>query len=237
MINKTLDDIFFQVKGKEQSKALMSKAPYILKEDLVITYWLSLTRDKFQRTSRLITNDMADNMGLSAKELHEMALINTPKIFPPNFQNLLDTMSSVKDFEAAFDPESRGQNSKIYVYENEREDPHVLTNNIAAGGAATLFYPDVQEALAQAYPEGYYVLPSSVHELMIISANVVSTLDDEQRLISIVQEVNQQSDVVPPKNKLSDSLYHIEGPNFEFKKARIMEKSIHKKYPSSRNRR
>ena len=72
-------------------------------------------------------------------------------------------------------------------------------------GASVLFYPGVQEKIAEAMGEGYTVLPSSVHEVLIVPD---SLSPGQMELAEMVRSVNKN--VLDPKEVLSDNIYHYD---------------------------
>ena len=83
--------------------------------------------------------------------------------------------------------------------------PLMLTNRSTVFGASALFYPGVMERIANLLEGGYYVLPSSVHELIIISETLNPDLAEMQRT---VREANET--VVERADLLSDNLFHYD---------------------------
>ena len=74
----------------------------------------------------------------------------------------------------------------------------VLTTRSGVLGAAALFYPEVQERIAEILGGDYFVLPSSVHEVLIHPVDGEHTAED---LAAIVREVNEQ---VSPAERLGN---------------------------------
>ena len=64
----------------------------------------------------------------------------------------------------------------------------LLSSSDMTNGAATIFYPDVKEKIAEVIDDSYYVLPSSTHELMIVPCK--SGVSPEH-LGKTVREVNE----------------------------------------------
>ena len=80
---------------------------------------------------------------------------------------------------------------------------YVLTNSTGSLGAAALFYPDVKEKAAELMGSDYYILPSSVHEVILVPDNPSI---DAKDLCKMVKEANRT--VVEEKDILSDNVYH-----------------------------
>ena len=96
-----------------------------------------------------------------------------------------------------------------------REVPlRVLSNVKRVHGAICMLYPDVLENLAQEEQRSFYILPSSVHEVILL-ADTGSGLPGE--LKAMIAEVN--STQVAPEEVLSDSLYYYD---FTDKKVKII---------------
>ena len=63
---------------------------------------------------------------------------------------------------------------------------YVLTNSEGAYGASALFYPGVKEKVSEVIGGDYYVLPSSIHEVLILK----DTPDlDSKELVQMVKEL------------------------------------------------
>ena len=80
---------------------------------------------------------------------------------------------------------------------------YVLTNESGSLGAATLFYPDVKEKAAELLGSDYYILPSSVHETILVPD---SSQINAKELCDMVKQANRT--VVDEKDILSDNVYH-----------------------------
>ena len=78
----------------------------------------------------------------------------------------------------------------------------VITNKSRIHGASTILHKDTLERLANIFKHDYFVLPSSVHELISVKA-----MDDAdvEGLKAMVTEIN--STQVAPDEVLSDSVY------------------------------
>ena len=90
----------------------------------------------------------------------------------------------------------------------------VLTNMQGIHGAATLFYPGQLEAIAQQMGSDFFVLPSSVHETLILPDDGTAEPDSLQFM---VREINQST--VAPEDRLSDFVYHYDSKDHVLEKA------------------
>ena len=86
----------------------------------------------------------------------------------------------------------------------EETGPFVLTNTTSGVlGASALFLPDVQKQIADTLGSGYYVMPSSIHEVLVVpDREDVSP----RQLGQMVKDVN--SAMVQPEEQLGNRVLH-----------------------------
>ena len=153
-----------------------------------------------------VTQSMMEGQNYDKRELFMAAMDNAQLIDPP----VLVDMG-----QALFTHE--GEN---LMTRNEPLPPedvsnmYVLSNTGGMLGSAVLFYPDTREHVAEVLGEGYCVLPSSQHEVLIIpdSAGI-----DRAELSEMVKQANQS--VVEPKDVLSDTVFHYDRDEKKFEYA------------------
>ena len=87
---------------------------------------------------------------------------------------------------------------------DEGTGPYVLTNTSGGVlGASAFFLPDVQKQIADTLGGGYYVLPSSVHEMLIMPER--SEMSPKE-MVYMVKEVNRS--MVSPEEQLGTRVLH-----------------------------
>lgn len=89
---------------------------------------------------------------------------------------------------------------------------YVLTNSEQHLGSGLIVHDKVLRHILDTIGEDIYILPSSVHELIVIPSSVV---DDEKYLTSMVHEINQTE--VEPKDRLSDDVYRVDYTTMRFR--------------------
>ena len=75
----------------------------------------------------------------------------------------------------------------------------ILTTYSMSRGAAVVFIPEVMDKIQQKMPEGFYVLPSSIHEVMILPKQMCSSPEQLDEMISAINDTE-----VSPEDQLSD---------------------------------
>ena len=94
----------------------------------------------------------------------------------------------------------------------------VLTNDQALHGAGALFYPGQMDAVAQQLGSDYFVLPSSIHEVLLLPDDGSV---DYNALETMVQDINMTA--VAPEDQLSDHVYHYDAKDHILEKASTYE--------------
>ena len=171
---KARGQVYFKLINYEMNKVLLTKVPYIAYLDLAIVFYYRLERGKFQGASMLIHNCNLEAWKINARQLLEDAVMNTSRKLPYTFQGM-----------DALIRELSGEDEGLYTGE---EIMYVLTNQEKYFGAAALLYPHVLSHISKILRCNFYVLPSSVHECILVP-------DQGQysrfELARMVREVNQ----------------------------------------------
>jgi hypothetical protein len=81
---------------------------------------------------------------------------------------------------------------------------YVISNEKKINGAVSMLYEDVLYDLAEKLGSDLYILPSSVHEVIAISA----TMGDPNELADMVTEINMGQ--VALDERLSNQVYHYD---------------------------
>ena len=182
---------------KERNKAFLKRNVYsTTKTDLVICYKVVVGEDD-GLMSITMTNEMFKTYGITKAELKKIAFKNEAKRY--EFKTMFDTFVEMMGEEAVEDmgmPMDSGMN--------------VLSNKNKTFGAVEMFNPvAMKEVKKKTGKETFYILPSSVHEVLIITMEDVNP----EELKNMVMEVN--STQVAPNERLSDSVYFYNGKSVE----------------------
>ena len=88
--------------------------------------------------------------------------------------------------------------------ETPQESLMVLTTGDGRLGASALYYPGMKEKLGEIIGGDYYVLPSSVHEVLIMPDNGQMT---PMELAKMVKEINETQ--VAPQDRLCNKVFRF----------------------------
>ena len=83
---------------------------------------------------------------------------------------------------------------------------YVATNEQCSLGAAVMRYPDFREKVKGMIRGDFYILPSSIHEVILVPESFGL---EPERMQEMVKEINQTG--VAPEEVLSDSMYYFDG--------------------------
>ncbi|MCM1497910.1 MAG: DUF5688 family protein [Clostridium sp.] len=194
------DKIVLMLINTEQNMELLEEIPHREFMDLSIVYRYVLTVQESRLQSVLINNDHAEYLGMTEDQLYEAAIRNTKKILPIEIRSMNEIIQGFFT-EAGISEE----NAELMVEETAQgKDMYVISNVQKINGAASMVYEDTLHELAEKIGGDLYVLPSSIHEVIAVSAE----LGEPEELAQMVTDINMES--VPLEIRLSNQVYHYD---------------------------
>ena len=192
------EKLAMEVVSAEANKEMLQNVPHQNMEDMAVVYRFVLSSDDDGRASILVTNQILENMGVTPEQLHADALENAPQIKPAEIKGMSEVMAEMMGAEQA---EMMG----IIPVAPEDEQMFVATVPDKVHGAGVLAYQDFMDQAAERAGGDFFILPSSIHEILIVPDNGKMDLKE---LEAMVKEVNATQ--VAPADKLTDSVYHYD---------------------------
>lgn len=191
--SRVKDRIVYKLINTEMNKELLEDVPHIefLDLSIVFTYLLE-DEDEYGLASILIHNPHMEYWQVSVQELYDLAKVNTPKLLEYELKRLNKVLREFMDLTP---PE--GSMSDIML---------VLTNKKRINGAACVLYPDVIRSIVQGFDADFYIIPSSIHEVLLLPSKDSSS-DEVDSLREIIKEVNDK--IVDTEEILSYSVYFV----------------------------
>jgi len=196
------DHIIFQVINTEQNREYLESLPHREYQDLSIIYRWLLQKDENGIASAIITNQLAEHKGISESELFFYATQNTRELAP----------IMVKPMNLVIDELISGEVAPFDLQEAieqgiELDEPMVvITNDIKSFGAASVLYGDVLQDVAKLFQSDFYLLPSSIHEMLAVA--VSDKTPGPEALADMVHEINEGQ--VEIGERLSNQVYHYD---------------------------
>ncbi len=194
------DKVAFQLINLEKNADFLKGVPYRAYLDLAVIYRVILDIGPSGITSCVVTKGLMEHMGVSEEELYEAAYRMTPVLLAPRVYTMYEMLCEMK---------KRGKDEKGPEVDEMLAaalDSHmwVASNNIKQFGAYILLYPCYFESLSEENKD-YYIIPSSVHELIILPTDIGEGVSDLEEMIRYVNE-NELS----AEECLSDTLYRYD---------------------------
>ncbi len=205
------DKLFVDVVGAERNAEMLAKVPHMQVEDMAMVYRIQVGQREGEIASALITNQMMASMGVTPEQLHQDALENAATIHPAKVQNLSEVIAEMTGMP-------------VEMVEDSTPQLLVVSNEDKIKGASALFYPDVMDQLAKEAGGDFFVLPSSIHEVLVMPDTGEMKAGE---LKAMVTSIN--GDVVDPADVLTDQVYHFDSKERIFERgdkfeARLAEK-------------
>ena len=185
-VNIIRDKIVYRLINRETNEELLSEVPHRNIADLAVVYDILLKTEEERTATIQIRNEMMDRLGLTEKELHRLAEVNTPALRPLMFRSIEEMLPTV-------------QSPKLHP---DRLPMYVVTSRQMINSAAVLLYPEFDDVAIKRLGE-YYILPSSTHEVIVVPKEGM----EGRYLKQMVQEINRT--MVTPEEYLSDNIYEI----------------------------
>lgn len=199
------EKIVYKLIGEEKNKKLLQSIPHRVFSNLAIVFYYVVDEPPFYgKASILITNVHLKYWKIDEEELYQNAIRNTPFLLPPQIQNIEDVMRDIMKSGLTQDEtiEEMMNRLKKDLLGIDKVPMYVLTNNRKLQGAACMLYPGVIRKFAKTLNKNIYILPSSVHEVILLAEDASSNKKD---LLSMVTEINATQ--VDECEVLADSVY------------------------------
>lgn len=193
--NKVKDKIAFKLINFNDNKEILKKVPYIKFLDLAKVYYVNVELEDFGAGTVLVHNTHMIEWGVSVEELEKHAVENTPKLSP---LQMIDLWDVAERLEEEISEELRDSVSEI----RKENKSYIMTNQQKTFGATTMLYKDVIKNHAEKLQCDIYILPSSIHDLILIPADFDMNVEYMKYM---VRDVNRTQ--VLREEVLSDSVY------------------------------
>lgn len=187
----------------DNNERFLAGRPHTVIGDFAATYAFSLEE---REASGLIMNGFLEDEGISVERLHADALAAEA-----SRGIALYYMSDIMDNLLAGD-EPRNILASGKLPEDMPESPvemYVLTNGRRHFGASAILQRDALRRVGEILGGDYVVLPSSVHEVIIVPAEEMEVTPQECR--AMVREINDTT--VRPEERLSDKVQYYDVAN------------------------
>ena len=183
----------------ERNRLLLADLPHFRYLDLAIVFYCLVSSSPSGSATILIRKDHLRFWNISPTQLFDAAKENTPRLLSYDLRNMKDLMEELlaPAHSTLSDPDIKKEDAAICPM-------YVLTNQNKLNGASCILYEHLLEHFADRLCCDLYILPSSIHEVILIPATSDTSY---QELSQMVQEVNDTQ--VSPEEILSDHVYYF----------------------------
>jgi hypothetical protein len=198
--------VVYRLVNYEKNRKLLDEVPYFKILDLAIIYYCYCGSRNGTSGYALIKDSNLKMWGISQDVLHKDAVRNTPALLECVILGMSEALRKMMD--GACDYGECAQDAaqlKDFLEDYEaayEEDMYVLTNRTMLNGAGTMMYGGVLDSIAEKLGSDIYILPSSIHELILVPARENFNVDELKQMVCQVND-----DEVSENEVLSDSVY------------------------------
>lgn len=185
------DRVCFKLISKEKNKEFLESVPHRPFLDLAMVYYVPVDVTDLGFASIIVHNEHLEMWGISERSLNMRAKINTAKAMPSAYWGI----------------------SEILGMPTLEDHMYVVSNESRINGAAVMAYSEKFAELADKLDSDLIVIPSSVHEVLVVSNN--DFFNDVEKILSMVKSIN--STEVASEEVLSDSVYKYSKETGSFK--------------------
>lgn len=158
--------------------------------DARLTYYIRLSLDETEGDRELLSVPLTEDMMSDwpdrpdPEEIRRTAFLNAVRDYPPVISDIGSVLGIGEEGDSTF---------------------YVLNNPARMLGAISFLYPGELKKTAARLNEDFYVLSSSVHEVLIVPDSLEIPVEE---LEEMVRDINQG--IVSPKDRLSDLVCHYD---------------------------
>lgn len=201
---------FKKIKGKiayklinyAANKKLLAAVPHKPLMDLALVFYVLVHQSEEGCSSVLIRDEHLKLWNIDKNELLTLAKQNTPLLFQPELTDMNTLLCEFMEENSEISEEFGGI---ISSPTHEFVPMYVLTNHIRVNGASVMLYDDILSSFAHKLQHNLFILPSSIHEVILVPDNSAVS---KESLMHMVKEVNEKE--VSDIERLSDQVYYFD---------------------------
>ena len=195
-----LKHLIIQAVSAERYEGMLHLIPHERMEDIAIIYKAAIESEGEYTASVIVSHELLKSQGITESTFKKDALkqvsINRPVIIKDLTEIIMEMTGTVCGEIENHDDE------KIFI----------ATTKDHTYGSGVIIYPGFLDDAAKQLKGSFYVLPSSIHEVLLLKDD--GTMDPDA-LRDIVKSVNRTT--VAPEDRLTDSVYRYDCNSGEFK--------------------
>ena len=185
---KVKELLFFKLVHYDMNREFLKEVPCHRYLDLAAVFQCHISNEVLGEGTITVRNEHLKMWHVDTETVYRDALQNMPLIYPCEFMNMAQMLKKM------FEDEEGAIMDELPLF--------VLSNEKRLYGASSLLYQNQLEKIGRLIQDDYYILPSSIHEVLILPKKYGT---DEPELSRMVYEINQTH--VEPEEVLSNHAY------------------------------
>ncbi|HEY9575921.1 MAG TPA: DUF5688 family protein [Lachnospiraceae bacterium] len=177
----------------QRNEEMLKEHPHIKMMDLAMVFYYRVPKEILEGANVLVRKSDIKRWGISREELLKIANENTPGQMPYKIVAMDDFLMGKVEWEERID------------YLKTESSMYILSNKEQFYGAAAIFYPNLLKNISHYFKTNLYILPSSIHETILIPDREEYSKAD---LENMVREVNKTQ--LSREEILSDKVYYYD---------------------------
>lgn len=203
---KQKDYITYRLVNRARNEEVLRESPHYILGSMALIFQC-IVASKSQRLGTVrITNTHIRDWGVNREMLLVLAKKNTPRILPGKIRTMDEVILSILQQKAEqWEGTEQEEEWRQRISEAKQYSPtpmFLLSNSYNNYGAAAILNPAVVEPFAKELGEDFYILPSSVHEVILLP---VSKAPAREEIGMMVREINESQ--VSELEYLTDDVY------------------------------
>ncbi len=204
--------------NKDKNPVLLKDVVYISFNDLAVLFYIELDDTSMGYGHVLIKDVYLKEWGIKTDELVKIAMENTMKRYPAKIVTMKELFDSYfinrppysnmfKETDIEYSRYGFGMMDEVC------SNLYILTNNRTFNGSSCMLYPKVIEDFSNEKESNIFIIPSSVHELILLPEDMVDFReadwqDKVSELKGMIAYVNDSE--LSPSDFLSYNLYYYD---------------------------
>lgn len=173
---KVRSRIVMRLVSCERNEKMLSDVPFCRFYDLAVTFYCLLYADSENQASILVHNEHLALWDTDTDTLYQLARQNTPELLP---YQVMPMQALLKELSPDLcEPACTDFDVPLYV----------ISNCYRTNGAAAVLYDNTLYQLAQQLDSNLILLPSSIHEFIVLPVEDAADLEAFNHMVSEVNE-------------------------------------------------
>lgn len=199
------DHICYRLINRAKNEKILRDTPYISYLDLAIVFFIPVNIKAGRADCINVKNALMQEWGVAdASELYKEAHRNTCRIFKGQIDSMMDIFREASGRKEEISPDTFAGLIDAEAACSNRPSMFIASNSERLYGASAILYEGLLKSFSEAIKDDLIILPSSVHETILVPVSAVSNPDFFREM---VVEINK---TVAVDEVLSDNIYYYD---------------------------